>query len=148
MKQILVSRYHDFSYGHRVCGHESVCSKFHGHNGRVHFFCSANSLDEIGRVIDFSAIKKLLCMWLEDNWDHRFLLYEEDFLLKNCEEACIPGIVSVSFNPTAENMAKYLLEVVGPDVLKGTNVSLVKVIVEETRKCSAQVSIIGEDDEK
>jgi 6-pyruvoyl-tetrahydropterin synthase len=35
----------------------------------------------VGRVIDFSVIKTLLCDWLEDNWDHRFLLWEQDPML-------------------------------------------------------------------
>jgi hypothetical protein len=47
------------------------------------------------------------------------------------------SIVFVPFNPTAENMARYLLEVIGPQQLVGTGVGLVSVTVEETRKCSA-----------
>jgi 6-pyruvoyltetrahydropterin/6-carboxytetrahydropterin synthase len=46
-------------------------------------------------------------------------------------------IVSVPFNPTAENIAEYLVEVVGPNQLKKTGCVLVECKVEETRKCSA-----------
>jgi 6-pyruvoyltetrahydropterin/6-carboxytetrahydropterin synthase len=45
------------------------------------------------------------------------------------------------FNPTAENMARYLLEVVGPAILKDTNVQLVSVRVEETPKCCAEAKL-------
>lgn len=48
-----------------------------------------------------------------------------------------PYVMGVPFSPTAENMAEYLLKEIGPHALKGTNVTLVEVRVEETRKCSA-----------
>ena len=65
------NRFHDFSAGHRVHGHESKCADLHGHNYRVHFTCSADKLDAVGRVIDFGDINKILCQWLESNWDHK-----------------------------------------------------------------------------
>lgn len=33
------------------------------HNGRVTFYCQADELDSVGRVIDFSVIKTSLCNW-------------------------------------------------------------------------------------
>lgn len=131
-----VTRYHDICAGHRVYGHESKCSHAHGHNYRITFTCTASSLDNIGRIIDFSVINKLLCGWLEENWDHRFLLWVEDPWSKMLKKVD-PSVVVVPFNPTAENIAKFLLEYVGPRQLKGTGVHLVKCAVEETRKCSA-----------
>ena len=129
-------RYHDISTGHRVYKHETKCRHAHGHNYRVHFHC-AGTLDSVGRVIDFSVIKQLLCMWLEDNWDHKFLLWEQDPWVATFEEIDKEGLVVVPFNPTAENMAEYLVTVIAPKQLEGTGVKLVKCIIEETRKCSA-----------
>jgi 6-pyruvoyltetrahydropterin/6-carboxytetrahydropterin synthase len=149
MKTIIADRYHDISCGHRVVGHESKCRFIHGHNYRVHFRCEGPR-DDIGRVLDFSVIKSKLCMWLEDNWDHRFLAFVEDPLLGNIMARRLPdndaiilieSVVWVPFNPTAENMADYLLTVVGPRLLEGTGVNLISVRVEETRKCSAEVSL-------
>ncbi len=129
------TRYHDISCGHRVAGHESKCAKLHGHNYRVHFYCEAKNLDHLGRVIDFSVIKQRLCMWIENVWDHNFLVWEEDPYLEAMLE--MPGVVVVPFNPTAENMADYLLHTVGPSQLDGTPVRLYKVVIDETAKCSA-----------
>lgn len=140
---ISVERYHDFSYGHRVCGHESKCAYLHGHNGRVRFHCVAENLDDLGRVIDFGAIKSRLCEWLEENWDHRFLMYEQDPLVDVLLQADPESLVVVPFNPTAEQMARYLLEEIGPQQLAGTGVTLVRVEVEETRKCSAAAELDG-----
>ena len=138
---ISISRYHDISAGHRVVGHENKCSHLHGHNFRVHFTVTAESLDDIGRVIDFSIIKAQLCDWLETHWDHRFLMYEADELLIPLQKIASKDIVSCPFNPTAENMAQYLCEVIGPQQLKGTGCQLIKCTIEETRKCSATYEI-------
>ena len=132
---IQAHRYHDISVGHRVHQHESKCAHLHGHNYRVHFTVEAPELDAVGRVLDFSVIKEKLCMWLEDEWDHKFLLWVEDPWFVPIL-AIDPATVAVPFNPTAENMAKYLVEEIGPRQLLGTSAILTKVVVEETRKCS------------
>lgn len=137
---IRASRYHDISVGHRVCKHESKCRHLHGHNYRIHFHCESNQLDEIGRVIDFSVIKEKLCMWIEMNWDHRFLIWQEDPHAQKLLDID-PLVVLVPFNPTAENMAIYLVERIGPIQLKDTGVTLVEVTIEETAKCHATYSL-------
>ena len=151
---ISAERYHDISCGHRVHNQGSKCELLHGHNYRIHFVCEALSgeLDDVGRVIDFSDIKSRLCMWLEDNWDHKFLAWGEDPIMRELlkatralgryntsatKDTILGSIVWVPFNPTAENMAKHLVEVVGPQWLDGTGIVLVACRVEETRKCSA-----------
>jgi 6-pyruvoyltetrahydropterin/6-carboxytetrahydropterin synthase len=136
---ISARRYHDISCGHRVYGHESKCAHLHGHNYRVHFEVSG-ALDSVGRVMDFSVIKSRLCDWLESHWDHRFLLWNKDpaadALLR------IDGtVVLLPFNPTAENMATYLLHDIGPKALQGTGITLVACTVEETAKCSAGATV-------
>jgi len=136
MSLITVQRYHDFSYGHRVYGHENVCAHLHGHNGRVHFYCWAPNLDEQGRVIDFGVLKTRLCDWIEKEWDHRFLLWNKDPWFNALSELD-PNVLGLPFNPTAENLAQYLLSTIGPELLVGTEVMLHKVHFEETRKCSA-----------
>lgn len=142
-------RYHDISCGHRVHNQGSKCELLHGHNYRVHFVCEADAgqLDAVGRVIDFSDMKTRLCVWLEDNWDHKFLAWRKDPVMLGILAATQrigdagdrfeESIVWVPFNPTAENMAQYLVEVIGPQQLAGTGIRLVSCRVDETRKCSA-----------
>lgn len=134
------SRYHDISCGHRVYGHESKCAHLHGHNYRIHFNCVAegpNATDPIGRVIDFSVIKERLCVWLEANWDHKFLVWAFDPWRLALKALDPEGVVIVTFNPTAENMAEHLVERISPVALADTGVRVISVIVEETRKCKA-----------
>jgi 6-pyruvoyltetrahydropterin/6-carboxytetrahydropterin synthase len=137
---ITIERYHDISCGHRVAGHENKCAHLHGHNYRITFKCEGE-LDHLGRVIDFSVIKEKLCNWLEDNFDHKFLMWNEDPLVQYVNPVFWEGFVFTPFNPTAENMAEYLCEVICPQQLKDTGVIVTSVRVEETRKCSAEYSL-------
>lgn len=134
-------RYHDFSAGHRVVGHENKCKHLHGHNYRVTFEIQGN-LDKVGRVLDFGVIKEKLCKWLEDNWDHKMILWVDDPMMLEIRLLDEDGVCIVPFNPTAENMAQYLVQVVGPTQLLGTGTELVKCIIEETRKCSVSYEAI------
>lgn len=137
---ITAERYHDISCGHKVTGHESKCANLHGHNYRFHFTIGATALDMVGRVMDFSVIKSKLCQWLEDTWDHKFLVWEFDEhadALKKID----PTVILVSFNPTAEQIGKYFMEEVAPMLLADTNCVLVKLKIEETRKCSVNIEL-------
>lgn len=134
--KLYAERYHDICAGHRVYGHESKCSNLHGHNYRIHFKCEGRK-DELGRVVDFSVIKKKLCMWLEDHWDHKMLLWENDPICLSLHKIDPDGVVIVPFNPTAENMCDYLLNVVGAFQMMNEACTLVEVRIEETAKCSA-----------
>jgi 6-pyruvoyltetrahydropterin/6-carboxytetrahydropterin synthase len=133
----IAERYHDISCGHRVVGHESKCRFIHGHNYRIHFVCSSKSLDDLGRVIDFSVIKEKLCMWIENHFDHKTLIWRHDPMLEGLKAISEESIVVVDFNPTAENIAEYLVKVIAPTLLEGTGIDLIECRVEETRKCSA-----------
>lgn len=151
---ITVTRHHDISCGHRVVGHENKCAFLHGHNYRVHFTCRAKDLDPLGRVIDFSVIKEKLCMWLELNWDHKFLAWDQDTLIKDLAYSLeinggrdvqsrtlfVGSIVWLSVNPTAENLAGHLLHVVAPRLLAGSGVDVIAIKIEETRKCCAMAN--------
>ena len=81
-------------------------------------------------------------MWLEDNFDHKFLIWEHDEMASELKKLDEEGVVLVDFNPTAENIAKYLVDEIGPQQLTGTGALLVECRVEETRKCLATYKII------
>lgn len=131
-----------FCAGHRVMNHESKCATPHGHNYYVHLYAQADQLDSLGRVIDFSVLKEKIGSWIDQHWDHTFLVYEKDTLLiqalQGVEGKKPPFICP--FNPTAENMALYLLKTVCPLQLEGTGVKITQVIVYETDNCYAVAS--------
>jgi len=140
-----------FAAGHRVWKHESKCSNLHGHNYAVLLEASVHvpkvkvptqkDLDEIGRVIDFSILKKKFGRWIDENWDHGFLVHVEDVQARRALKQ-VPGTKTylLPYNPTAENMAIFLFEIIGPRLLRGTGVALRKVTVWETETCFAEVT--------
>ena len=68
--------------------YESKCSNLHGHNWIVTVYCKAEVLNEDGMVVDFTHIKKMV----HDKLDHKYL---NDV---------------VDFNPTAENIARWICD--------------------------------------
>lgn len=157
MSQTIATRQHEIHCGHRVVGHQSKCRHLHGHSYVFTMHCIADNrkLNDLGMVLDFGDIKRVLCQWLEDNWDHKFLYWDEDTLIRGLE--LNPGdtgslerdeymnfcesLVELPFNPTAENIAEYFVTIVAPGLLAGTGITLQSCTVNETSKCSATFTL-------
>lgn len=146
-----------FCAGHRVMGHESKCSNLHGHNYLV--FITAMmaqrgqeaQTDTLGRVVDFSVIKEKVGAWIDKNWDHGFILYDKD-LRAQCaidffdenEVGDRPGkqkLHLLPYNPTAENMARHLLQIVCPVLFKDSPIIVTEITLWETENCYATVKL-------
>lgn len=134
---ITITRVHEIAAGHRVYGHESRCARLHGHSYKFEITCTAPELDSLGRVVDFSVIKEMACQWLEDNWDHRMLLWDLDPILLYIQKEDAT-VVPLPFNPTAENLAKYFCGIA--DSLLPQGIRCIRVGVWETSKCFAEFS--------
>ncbi|MEW6756197.1 MAG: 6-carboxytetrahydropterin synthase, partial [Candidatus Latescibacterota bacterium] len=132
-----------FCAGHRVLGHEGKCAHVHGHNYVAFFHAAAEGLDAVGRIIDFGVLKARLGGWVDEHWDHGFVYYREDRELARLFEGELAAHkhFALPCNPTAENLARYLLEEVGPGQLAGTGTRLVRVVLWETENCFAEVSL-------
>lgn len=134
-----------FCAGHRVYGHESKCKTLHGHNyvALFHARRKKDHLDTLGRVIDFSVLKEKIGGWIDLHWDHAFIAYEKDYSaihkIKEIDDQ-LKQVFIMSENPTAENMAAFLLNSICPQVLEGTGVEVVKVELWETENCKAEVT--------
>ena len=77
---------HHFDSAHRLkLNYDSKCEGIHGHRWEVIIEIWKNTLDDNGMIIDFSKLKGKI-----DELDHKML---NDM---------------VKFNPTAENLSKYL----------------------------------------
>ncbi len=64
--------------GHRLMKHEGKCRSVHGHHYAFEVVVGAESLDDVGRVIDFSVIKEKVGAWLDRYFDHGFIAQHGD----------------------------------------------------------------------
>lgn len=134
-----------FCAGHRLYKHGGKCEHFHGHNYVCDFFVTGETQDSVGRVLDFADLKARCKGWLDEHWDHSFLVSHEDDnaiealrMVKPCRLFVMP------YNPTAENMAKYLLEVVCPKILEGSGSTATRVRIWETDESYAEACLTAE----
>ncbi len=131
-----------FTAGHRLWRHEGRCAHIHGHNYVAYFHAVADHLDDVGRVIDFTVLKERIGGWIEKNWDHGFICHQDDHEVIDALSG-IEGqkIFLMKTNPTAENLADYLLRVICPEQLAGTGAKIIKVVLWETENCCVEVSL-------
>lgn len=130
-----------FCAGHRVYDHESKCAHPHGHNYVAFFYAEKldTPLDSIGRVMDFSVIKEKIKTWIDKYLDHGFILYKKDYaLIKNFTESGYK-IYIMDKNPTAENIAKHLIDDILPQLFKNTQIEITKIRLWETENCYVEV---------
>lgn len=73
--------------------YQSGCNNLHGHNWRITVRCKSKELNKNGMVLDFKHIKQVV----NDTLDHAFI---NDHMPKGT-------------NPTAENMAKWICDLIG-----------------------------------
>ena len=83
--EISAAHYLNLSY-------KSKCENLHGHNWIVDIYLRSETLNENGMIMDFTHINKKI----KDKFDHKVI---NDV---------------VNFNPTAENMAKYICDELTP----------------------------------
>ncbi|MCA9194359.1 MAG: 6-carboxytetrahydropterin synthase [Planctomycetales bacterium] len=131
-----------FCAGHRLYRHGGKCEYFHGHNYVAEFFVTGQEVDSVGRVLDFADLKNRTKGWIDDHWDHSFLVCEQDQNAIDALSQVTPSRMFIlPYNPTAENMAIYLLNVVCPDVLEGTGARATRVRIWETDDSYAEARI-------
>ena len=126
--------------GHRVLGHEGKCALPHGHQYTAEITASPyGNLDKIGRVVDFSILKQVYQTFVDMEWDHGFLVSCEDTELLNALNMVAGAKVCIcQFNPTAENIAEFLVfDDRFVKALAQYKVVVEQVVVHETPNCSA-----------
>jgi 6-pyruvoyltetrahydropterin/6-carboxytetrahydropterin synthase len=104
-----VTREIRFCYGHRLLNYDGKCRHLHGHNGRAVIVLEAPQLDNLGMVVDFSQIKRVVSNWINDTLDHKMILHKDDPALAYLRQQGEP-IFAIDKNPTAENIAKVIYD--------------------------------------
>lgn len=144
---LTITRKLEFDAGHRIPDHSSQCKNLHGHRYTLQITLTGEVVEhdgesDNGMIMDFGDIKSLANQHLVNLWDHAFIVYEKDFLVRNFLEK-LPGHKTVIIDrvPTVENLAKIAF-----DILKevyhnrfGRVLELKKVTLYETPNCWAEI---------
>ena len=110
-----------FAAGHALRNYRGKCENVHGHNYRCQVTVEGAALDDVGLLVDFVELKKVVHSVL-DRMDHQWL---NDF----------PPFDKL--NPSAENMAKYIYDEVSSGLGTRPGVKLGFVKLWETDTSSA-----------
>ena len=93
MFEVMIER--NFSSAHQLRGYKGKCENLHGHNYKIEIYARGRELDNIGLLVDFGELKDAADEVVQ-YLDHR-----------NINE--LPPF-DVELNPSAENLARYILE--------------------------------------
>jgi 6-pyruvoyltetrahydropterin/6-carboxytetrahydropterin synthase len=93
MFEVMIER--NFSSAHQLRGYKGKCENLHGHNYKIEIYARGRELDNIGLLVDFGELKEAADEVVQ-YLDHR-----------NINE--LPPF-DVELNPSAENLARYILE--------------------------------------
>ena len=144
--RLTATRRVEFSTGHRVLRDGSRCKQFHGHNYVAELTATGldSETDPLGRTIDFGLLKQKIGAWVDEHWEGGFIVWKDDTQgLAALAQIESQKMFVLERHPTPENIARHLLDVVGPDVLRGSGITLAKVELWETP--SKSVTVIGDE---
>jgi 6-pyruvoyltetrahydropterin/6-carboxytetrahydropterin synthase len=97
--EVMIER--SFSSAHQLRGYKGKCENLHGHNYKIEIYARGEELDNIGLLVDFGELKDAADE-VVNYLDHRNINELEPF--------------DEELNPSAENLARYILERVSAQV--------------------------------
>ncbi|HJV82697.1 6-carboxytetrahydropterin synthase QueD [Noviherbaspirillum sp.] len=145
---LTITRKLEFDAGHRIPDHKSQCRNLHGHRYTLEITLVGSVIQEEGSsdngmIMDFSDVKALAKQHLVDVWDHAFLAYEKDTVVREFLES-LPGhkTVIISSIPTVENLAQTAFNILKAAYQDryGTGLRLHKLVLHETPNCWAEIT--------
>jgi 6-pyruvoyltetrahydropterin/6-carboxytetrahydropterin synthase len=133
---VLITRKLEFDAGHRIPDHRSQCRNLHGHRYVLEVTLRGDLVDtegapDRGMVMDFADVKALAMEHLVGKWDHAFLVYARDEVVRSfLEQMADHKTVVIDRIPTLANVY---------DAHYGVNLRLERVRLYETPNCWADV---------
>jgi len=102
-----------FEAGHRLLNYAGKCAAPHGHSFTAEVLVASDEIDSLGLVRDFGDIKSPLKSWVDEQWDHGFLVNDRDTVLIAALRAVPESKVYLfrGVNPSTEAMARELFDV-------------------------------------
>lgn len=120
---------HTISMGHRLPSYKGICSSPHGHNVKVEV-CIRTT-----KFFDFKVVKDLLVEVIQP-MDHAMVLHNEDPIREMFIEMEFRHVL-LNVEPTTENIAQVIFNILYKRLRQDASVSLDCVTVHETDKYTA-----------
>lgn len=144
---MLITRKLEFDAGHRIPDHRSQCRNLHGHRYVLEITLHGDLVEtegapDRGMVMDFADVKALAMEHLVSKWDHAFLVYARDEIVRSfLEKMADHKTVVLDRIPTVENLAAIAFDILANvyDAHYGVNLRLERVRLYETPNCWADV---------
>ena len=141
MSAVTILRRFEWDSAHRIAGHEGMCKALHGHRYVAELEIGAVAMDALGRVVDFSVVKRIVGDWILANFDHTAIFDSHDDepaveMVKSLNERLGKPSYLLSAPPTAEVIVEELAARVAP-LLAEVQVELLSIRLWETPNCSA-----------
>lgn len=138
---MLITKEIEIDMGHRVTNHKSKCSSLHGHRYKIEVgvddkIITTKGVSNEGMVIDFGDLKDIMINKLDTPFDHGFVLWIKDPMVKALMDDKNTKLRVVNFIPTAENLAKCWYDILKP-FLKYQKIKIKHVKVWETPTSTA-----------
>ena len=105
-----------FAASHQLKGYKGKCESLHGHNWKVEVTVKGAQLNDIGLLVDFKELKKILASVIE-KLDHKHLNDIKPF---------------VDVNPSSENLSEYIYKEFKTLLPSGINIASVTVWESDT----------------
>lgn len=155
---MLITKEIEIDMAHRVPNHKSKCRNLHGHRYKIEVGVNDKIIEEEWRsdqwmVIDFGDLKEIMIDYIDRDFDHWAVFYENDIYRENIEqmvdlESRDPRKLHfVEFIPTAENLCKlwfWLIE----QPLKDKWIQIHHLKIWETPTSTAIYTIQEKEDEE
>jgi 6-pyruvoyltetrahydropterin/6-carboxytetrahydropterin synthase len=93
MFEVMIER--NFSSAHQLRGYKGKCENLHGHNYKIEIYARGRELNNIGLLVDFVELKTAadeVVQYLDHRNINELAPFDEEL------------------NPSAENLARYILE--------------------------------------
>lgn len=130
-----ISRTFWFSMGHTLYNYEGKCANFHGHNYCLIVTVYSDILNSQSMVMDFGDLKRIVSDIIDRDYDHRFLIYENDERADGLK-ALDSSVSIVPFNPTAEVLAYTIKQQIDARLI---NLQVSNLILWETENSYAEI---------
>jgi 6-pyruvoyltetrahydropterin/6-carboxytetrahydropterin synthase len=134
---------HNVEIAHRLLNLPGKCQNIHGHSLQVRLSVQAAVTNDEGyaigadgtTVLEFGLLKKMFRAYLDQEWDHRLHLNENDPWARQLglswndqgrviKQGLLPGLQVWDHDPSTENIAWWINEHVGTNIVPGLPISI------------------------